>query len=244
MSASHARAMLVASCSALILTVSGCGGAGQDQQTSGVAGDRGGIAGANGNVAAPPAALPPSPQPVLDVAELTGGQTQLTFDPGFLRTLNALGVEPSPVGSASVKDGTATFPITGGQLRYYAPASPVRPHAQGAIQHQGSGLRLSAAGSSVQLTDLTVDPDDNLLIGKITVGKKVLAQQAPLLLLTGGSLGPLQRTGKPGTAVLSGTTVSLSRTAAQALNTAFGTTTLDQFTQVGTARITVALPPA
>ncbi len=242
----HAKAALLAGCSALLLTLSSCGwgGAPAEEQTAGVAGDRGGIAGDNGDIAAPPAALAPSPTPILDIDELTGVQTQVMLDPGFLRALTVLGVEVGVVGTASVDQGTATFPITGGQLRYDDPASAVSPPAQGEIEHQGSGLRLSAAGRSVQLTDLVVDPDDNLVRGTIAVGDKVLAQQAPLLALTGGTLGPLDRTGPAGTATLTGTTLTLSMTAAEMLNDAFGITALDSFTKIGTAQVTVALPPS
>lgn len=244
----HAKAVLLAGCSALLLILSACGGGGApaEEPTAGVAGDRGGIAGDNGNVAAPPAALPPSPTPILDIDidQLTGVQTQVMLDPGFLRALSVLGVEVGAVGAASLDQGTASFPITGGQLRYDDPAATPGAPAQGQIEHQGSGLRLSAAGTSVQLTDLVVDPDANLVRGTITVGDQVLAQQAPLLALTGGTLGPLDRTGPAGTATLSGTTLTLSPTGAEMLNDAFGITALDSFTTIGTAQATIALPPS
>ncbi len=84
-------------------------------------------------------------KPVAEIADLSGVDTQVTFDAGFVEALTALKVTPGPVGDAEIsKDGVASFPITGGNVTYYDPTSEVRPFVQGIIDHEGSGLSLTA----------------------------------------------------------------------------------------------------
>ena len=79
---------------------------------------------------------------------------------------------------------------------------------QGIIEHDGSGLSLTAGSTVVDLTNFTVNPGNSKLYGDVTVNGTVAATQAYLFDLHGGSLKPLQVNGNE--AVLTGTTVHIS----------------------------------
>ena len=191
--------------------------------------------------AAPSAA--PSPAAALD--SLTGKQTAVTLDAGFLAGLTALKVTPATIGGATLDAATGkiAFPITGGNVTYFDPASGVSPFVTGAINHDGSGLQLTGAnGKVVKLENFVVDPGASKLTGKVTVDGKVAFDSAPLFFLDGSTVKPLDTTSSPGEAILAGTTVSLTKEAADALNGVFETTVLTEFFKVGVAEITLTLP--
>ena len=175
--------------------------------------------------------------PVAKIDALTGQSTSVTLDPGFVAGLTSLKLTPGPVGSAKIDAGVATFPITGGNVTYFTPGS-VDPYVQGLINHNGSGLSLTGGGTKVELTDFVVDPAKSVLTGKVTANGKVAAQSAPLFFLDGRTLKPLQM-GPNNTAILEGTTVSLTKEAADLLNKTYNVTALKQFFPVGVAKITV-----
>jgi hypothetical protein len=178
-------------------------------------------------------------KPVAQIDKLTGVDTAVTLDTGFVDALTKLKVTPGPVGDATIsKDGVASFPITGGNVIYYDPASPVRPYVQGVIDHEGSGLSLTAGKTEVQLTDFVIDPGTSELTGTVTVNGKEAATDALLFDLDGSTLEPL-KTNPDGTATLEGTTVELSADAASLLNDTFGITDLEGGLVVGTSAITV-----
>jgi hypothetical protein len=179
-------------------------------------------------------------KPVAEIDPLTGVDTQVTFDPGFVDALTKLKVAPGPVGDASIsKDGVAGFPITGGDVTYYDPASPVRPYVQGVIDHKGSGLSLTAGKTEVDLTDFVIDPGTSELTGTVSVDGKEAATDAVLFDLDGSTLNPL-KTNAGGSATLEGTTVELSSDAAGLLNDTFGINDLQGGLVVGVSSITVA----
>ena len=186
-----------------------------------------------------------SPTPAAAIDTLTGKQTAVTLDKGFLDGLTALKLTPATIGGAKL-DGTTgviSFPISGGNVTYFDPASGVTPYVQGTINHDNSGLQLTGAnGKVVKLENFVVDPGTSMLTGKVTVDGAVFAPSAPLFFLDGRTLKPLQVNEADKTAVLEGTTVSLTKTAADALNMVFETTALTEFFKVGVAEITVALP--
>ena len=185
------------------------------------------------------------PTPAAEIDSLTGTQTAVTLSPDFLAGLTALKLTPATVGGATLDGATGkiAFPISGGNVTYYDPASGVTPFVQGMIEHDGSGLQLTGAnGKVVTLEDFVVDPEESVLTGKVTVDGAVFAESAPLFFLDGSTLNPLEVQEAEGTAVLEGTTVSLTKTAADALNMVFETTALAEFFPVGIAEITVALP--
>ena len=178
------------------------------------------------------------PEPVAQIDQLTGERTSVMLDAGFVQALTDLKVTPGPVGEASIsKSGTATFPITGGNVTYYEPGS-VNPYVQGLINHEGSGLSLEAGGKLVELENFDVDPGKSVLTGDVSVDGKEAAADAPLFFLDGRTLEPLQAKDN-GTAVLQGTTVKLKKEAADLLNETFGITALEEGLVIGTAKITV-----
>ena len=151
-------------------------------------------------------------KPVAQIDNLTGVDTA-----GRRSTLASstrstkLKVTPGPVGDAEIsKDGVASFPITGGNVIYYDPSSSVRPYVQGVIDHEGSGLSLTAGKTEVELTDFVIDPGTSELTGTVSVNGKEAATDALLFDLDGSTLEPL-KTNSDGTATLEGTTVRALR---------------------------------
>jgi hypothetical protein len=179
-------------------------------------------------------------EPVAQIDPLTGDVTEVTLDAGFLDALTQLKVTPGPVGDAEIsKDGVASFPITGGDVTYYDPASPVRPFVQGIVNHEGSGLSLEAGGTTVELTDFVIDPGTSELMGTVSVDGKEAATDAVLFDLDGSTLNPL-KTNSDGSATLEGTTVELNEDAAALLNDTFGIQDLKGGLVIGISSITVA----
>ena len=177
-------------------------------------------------------------KPVAQIDSLTGKSTAVTLDGGFVDALTQLKLTPSPVGDASIsKTGVASFPITGGNVKYFKPGS-VSPYVQGEIDHAGSGLQREGGGKTVQLTNFVVDPGASVLTGKVTVDGKEAAASAPLFFLDGRTLKPLEAKDN-GTAVLEGTTVKFKDESAQLLNDTFGVDALKGGLEVGVAKITV-----
>ena len=179
-----------------------------------------------------------APSPVAQIPALTGKDTAVTLDSGFVKALGTLKLTPAPVGSAEIsKAGVASFPITGGNVTYYTPGTE-SPYVQGMINHAGSGLSLTGGGKTVELTDFDVDPGKSVLTGKVTVDGEVAAEDAPLFFLDGRTLKPLE-TGANDTAILEGTTVKLKQEAADLLNQTFGVDALAGGFVIGVAKITV-----
>ena len=179
-----------------------------------------------------------TPEPVAQIDQLTGRTTAVKLDAGFLEALETLKVTPGPIDKAKItEDGSAVFPITGGNVTYYEPGS-VSPFVQGRIEHEGSGLSLEAGGKKVELTDFVVDPGKSVLTGKVAVDGEVAAEDAPLFFLDGRTLEPLEAKDN-GTAVLQGTTVKLKAEAADLLNQTFGIQDLQEGLVIGVATITV-----
>ena len=179
-------------------------------------------------------------KPVAEIPDLTGDVTEVTLDSGFVQALTDLKVTPGPVGDGEIsKDGVASFPITGGNVTYYDPASPVRPFVQGIIDHNGSGLSLSAGDTTVELTDFVIDPGTSELTGTVTANGKEAATDALLFDLDGSTLNPL-KSNPDGSATLEGTTVELSSDAATLLNDTFGIDALKGGLVIGISSITVA----
>jgi hypothetical protein len=188
------------------------------------------------------AAASSAPTPAAKIDSLSGVQTAVTLDAGFLQGITALKLTPATLGGAKLdaSTGVVSFPITGGNVTYYDPKSGVTPYVQGLIKHDGSGLQLTGAnGKVVKLENFEVDPGKSLLFGKVSVDGQVFAERADLFFLDGRTLNPLRPGSEADTAVLQGTTVSLTKTAADALDKVFETTALTEFFKVGIAEITV-----
>jgi hypothetical protein len=206
----------------LALGVAACGGDDNEQDAA-----------SGGAVAAEQQA----PEPVAQVNSLSGQSTAVDLDTGFVEALESLELTPAPVGDGSIEEGTATFPITGGNVTYYEPGS-VSPFVQGRVDHDDSGLSLTGGGTTVELTDFVIDPGASVLTGTVSVDGEQAAADAPLFFLDGRTLEPLETTGD-GQAVLQGTTVKLRAEAAQLLNDTFGVDALEEGLEIGTARITI-----
>ena len=188
-----------------------------------------------------------SKEPVAKIDELTGKQTAVKLDAGFVEGITGLGLAPGVTGGAKfdAMTGTVSFPITGGNVTYFDPASGVDPYVQGSIEHFQSGLTLTKGGTQVELSNFVVDPGKSMLLGKVLVNGKPFpesGEEVPLFFLDGSTLNPLAMGSEPNTAVLEGTTVSLTKTAADALNMVFKTDALAEFFKVGIAEITVNVP--
>jgi len=181
-------------------------------------------------------------EPVAQIDTVTGRNTEVTLDAGFVEALTTLGVTPAPVGDGEITDqGVARFPITGGNVTYYEPGT-VSPFVQGRLDHDGSGLSLTAGDTEVELTDFVVDPGASVLTGNVSVNGEEAASGAPLFFLDGRTLNPLEVNENQGTAVLEGTTVKLKAEAAQLLNDTFGIQDLQEGMEIGIAKITLELP--
>ncbi|GAA4735706.1 hypothetical protein GCM10025783_02040 [Amnibacterium soli] len=188
--------------------------------------------------AASSAAPSAAPTPALKT-EIGGKTTAITLDAGFLKALTTLKLTPGTIGSATLsKAGVLTFPITGGNVTYYDPATKVRPYVQGEIDHDGSGLSLSAGGKKVELKDFVIDPGNNSHVsGDVYLNGKSVVKGANLFRLDGSTLNPVTMDGDA--YVLEGTTVYVSEDAAALLNKTFGTDAVTGDLKVGVAKLTV-----
>ena len=196
-----------------------------------------GISAANASSDAASAAKIPAP--VAAVPELFGGNTAVALDKGFTDALTSLGLTPGVLGTATLTDGSLHFPITGGSVVYWSPDGKYRPYVQGIIEHDGSGLSLTAGGTEVDLSNFTVNPGNSKLYGDVSVNGKVAATQTYLFSLHGGTLKPLMLDGN--NAILTGTTVHVSANAAGLLDSTFGTTAVKGGLLVGVATITAQI---
>jgi len=182
------------------------------------------------------ASTPAKPKPVASIYAITGNETQVTLDQGFVDALTQLKLTPGTVGTGKLEDGALKFPITGGNVTVFKPGT-VSPYVIGQVQHEGSGFSLSAGGTKVEITNLNVDPGVSRVYGDVSVNGKLAAPAAYVLKLDGRTLKPLQ-TGN-GTATLEGTKVEISPVAAPLLDKTFGTDAVKPGLLVGIAKITV-----
>ncbi|WP_345376774.1 hypothetical protein, partial [Frondihabitans cladoniiphilus] len=173
------------------------------------------------------------------VPALFGGNTSVALDSNFVAALTSLGLTPSAEGTATLANGAISFPITGGSVVYWNPKGSYKPYVQGILEHDGSGLNLTAGGKTVTLSNFTVNPGNSILYGDVAVNGAVAKTQVDLFNLYGGTLKPLQIDGK--NAILTGTTVHVSADAAGLLNSTFGTTAVKSQLLVGTATITAQI---
>lgn len=209
----------------------GVAACGNDDETSSSTGSSGSSAQSKSDV-----------KPLAEIGSLTGETTAVKLDSGFVEALTSLKVTPGPVGDARITStGSAVFPITGGNVKYFKPGS-ITPYVQGLVKHDGSGLSLEAGGTKVKLENFDVDPGKSQLYGDVSVNGKEAAADAPLFFLDGRTLKPLAVKESNGTAVLEGTTVKLTPEAADLLNTTFKIDALKKNLVIGVAKITVALP--
>uniref|UniRef100_UPI001BAD5921 hypothetical protein n=1 Tax=Pseudarthrobacter albicanus TaxID=2823873 RepID=UPI001BAD5921 len=178
-----------------------------------------------------------APKPLASIPALTGTSTAVKLDASFAKALETLKLTPGVIGTAALTDGSLIFPITGGKVDYYDPSKDYRPYVQGLISHAGSGFSLTAGETKVDLTNFTIDPGTSKLYGDVAVNGTVAAKQAYIFNLDGSTLKPLAKAGD--TAILEGTRVLISDTAAGLLNKTFKTDAVKADMLVGIAKITV-----
>ncbi|MFP7761129.1 hypothetical protein [Marisediminicola sp. LYQ134] len=180
------------------------------------------------------------PEPLASIPELDGVDTQVTLDAGFVEALESLGLTPGTLGDATLSDeGVLAFPITGGNVDYYDPEEDYRPYVQGSIEHDGSGISLTAGDTVVELTDFRIDPGTSQLFGTVTANGEAVGDDIFIFNLDGTTLNPLTEDAD-GNAVLEGTTVLISEDAAPLLNDTFGTDAVTDELVVGIAQITAS----
>lgn len=177
-----------------------------------------------------------APKPVAVIEALSGKTTAIKLDKGFTDALTQLKLTPGVTGSAKLTDGSLVFPITGGNVSVFEPGS-VPNYVVGQIQHEGSGLSLTAGGTEVTLTNFNVDPGVSRVYGDVAVNGETAVTSAYLFKLNGSTLKPLQTQGS--TAILEGTQVQISDVAAPLLNDTFKTDAVKPGLLVGIAKITV-----
>ncbi|WP_228941075.1 hypothetical protein [Nocardioides sp. Leaf374] len=183
-----------------------------------------------------------APAAVASIDALRGKTTAVKLDKGFTDALSSLGVTPGVVGTAKLVKGSLVFPITGGNVTVFEPGE-VSPYVIGQVQHEGSGLTLSAGGTTVRLSNLNVDPGVSRVYGDVAVNGRTAVSSAFLFQLDGRTLNPLKTTDS--TATLQGTKVLVSPVAAKLLNSTYGLSgkkAIPGNFLVGVATITVALP--
>jgi len=168
---------------------------------------------------------------VAEIPRVTG-TTSLDLNAKTAAALTSLGVTPGVTGSATASGSSVSFPITGGDAVIHANKHYAPGYVDGVILHQGSGLTLTKGGTTVELTNFTIDPGHSVLYGDIN--GTVPAANVPLLQLDGR---PLVITTGGGQVHLDGTIANLTPTAAAALNKAFGVTAFAAGMPLGTAHI-------
>ena len=191
----------------------------------------------SGSSSSPSASAEADPEPLASIPALDGVDTQVTLDQGFVDALGTLGLTPGVTGTATLVDGALHFPITGGNVDYYDPAEDYRPYVQGEIDHDGSGITLTAGDTVVGLSDFKIDPGTSRLTGTVTANGEEVGTDVYIFNLDGSTLKPLE-TDADGNAVLEGTTVYVSPDAAALLNKTFGTDAVTDQLVVGIAKIT------
>jgi hypothetical protein len=154
--------------------------------------------------------------PQAEFLQLKGVSTSLDLDPATAKVLadNKVGVAPVAPATVSQNGGTTTvsFPITEGYVAVYPQSQP--DYIRGTVSHSG-GLRFTAGGKSLTVTDFIVNPGTSQL--SATVEGKDVAQ---ILDLDGTNVRISQDA--QGQTRLDGTVATLSQTGADALNTTFG----------------------
>lgn len=218
----------VLSAGIVIAALAGCSQSGTGNDTT---------SGAGSSSSAAPASSA-SPTPALMTA-VGGKTTAITLDAGFVAALKSLKLTPGTIGSATLSSaGVLTFPITGGNVTYYDPSTGVRPYVQGELDHDGSGLSLTAGDTKVELKDFVIDPGNNSHVsGDVYLNGKSVVKGANLFRLDGSTLNPVTKDGDA--YILEGTTVYVSTDAAALLNKTFGTTAVTDQLKVGVAKLTV-----
>jgi hypothetical protein len=164
---------------------------------------------------------------------IEAGRTTVTLADSFVSALGSLGVTPGTVSPTELKGARVNFPITGGAFDLDT--------ALGQVVHSG-GLTLTAGSTEVRLQSFIIDTTGSapLITGLVVVDNKLVGR-VPLfnLSLPNGITLPI----KPNHNVFKeeGIGVTLTATAASALNSAFHVSALTGGFEIGTANVVALL---
>ena len=161
------------------------------------------------------APTPETGAPTASFLSLKGVSTSVDLDAGTAKVLadNKVTVAPIAPATATTTGGTTTvsFPITEGYVAVYPPSEP--SYIRGTFSHVG-GLKFTAGGKSLELTDFIVNPGNSTLTATVEG-----ASAASILDLDGTNVKVTQDA--QGQTRLDGTIAKLSQTGAEALNKFF-----------------------
>jgi hypothetical protein len=164
---------------------------------------------------------------------IEAGRTTVALAESFVSALGSLGVTPGTVRPTDLKNGRVDFPITGGAFDLDT--------ALGQVVHSG-GLTLTAGSTEIRLESFIIDTTGSTpLITGLVIADNKLIGRLPLfdLTLPKGITLPI----KPAHNVfkVEGIGVTLTATAASALNGAFHTSALTGGVDIGTAKVVALL---
>ncbi len=156
-----------------------------------------------------------------------GGRTTVILAESFVSALSSLGVTPGTVSPTELRGVKVNFPITGGAIDLDT--------GSGQILHSG-GLTLTAGNTEVKLQSFIIDSTNSqpIITGLVVVNGKLVGR-LPLFNLTPPSGISLPLTPRYGVLESKGIGVTLTATAATALNEVFGITALAGGLEIGTA---------
>jgi hypothetical protein len=162
-------------------------------------------------------------------ADFFGGRTFVTLSSDFVGALTTLKVTPGTIGSGRLKNGVASFPITSGAGDLGA--------VKLEVNHRG-GLSLKGGNTIVELTDYAITNLDGkpVLMGLVKANDSLVGR-IPLFDLTLSS-GPKTNAVHGATQItVSDVKVTLSATAAAALNDVFKVSAFQAGLNIGTAQV-------
>ena len=162
---------------------------------------------------------------------LKGVSTSVDLDANTLKVLADNKVTPTPIAPATVSTNggvtSASFPISQGYVGVYPTDTP--NYVRGTFSHTG-GLRFTAGGKSLDLTDFIVNPGDSTLTATVAG-----AGAAQILDLDGTNLQITQDA--DGNTRLDGTVAKLSQVGADALNEYFGVSIFSKGIPLGVVHV-------
>jgi hypothetical protein len=161
-------------------------------------------------------------------AVFDGARTSVSLSTELVSALTSLKVTPAAVFPAFLRQGVAAFPISSGELDL--------ANAKGEVLHSG-GLSLSSSDTNVELTQFIIDtanPSGPVLTGLVKVSGNVVGR-LPLFTVSLPAVAlPIPAVRR---LVLSNVGLTLTSTAAQALNAAFDVTAFSAGIPIGNATL-------
>lgn len=161
------------------------------------------------------------------------GTTSVNLSFAFTDALASLGVSAGTIGPGQMSGTTVSFPITAGEIDLST--------AKGEIFHAG-GLTLTAASTTVQLVNFTIDTTGMMpvLTGAVTANGTLVGRLPLFDLQLSGVSVPLQPASGYGL-TLSNVVVTLDAAAANALNGVFNVKAFVPGLSIGTATVKTAV---